>query len=79
MGSSLSLPQACPQMCNSEQVEELKIWGLGQRLLVEQTANMLGSTGPSHLEAHASFFRLSMKGKFVAFWEKFDIHIINMR
>ena len=37
---------------------------LGQRLLVEQTANMLGSTSPSHLEAHAGFFKLSMKGKF---------------
>ena len=41
MGSSLSLPQACPQMCNSEQVEGLKIWGWGQTLLVEQTANVL--------------------------------------
>ena len=33
-------------------------------------------TSPSCLEAHAGFFRLSMKGKFVAFWEKFDFHII---
>ena len=39
------------------------------------------STSPSHLEAHAGFFRLSMNGKFdgfftVTFWEKVDFQII---
>ena len=51
-------------MCNSEQVEGLKIWEWGQTLLVEQTANMLwykvGSTSPSCLEANAGFFILSI-------------------
>ena len=45
----------------------------------------VGSTRPSHLEAHAGFFRLSMKRKFdlyvftVTFWENFYFHIINTR
>ena len=44
----------------------------------------VASTSPSRLEAHADFFRLSMKGKFNihllwAFGKKVDLHIINTR
>ena len=42
----------------------------------------VASTSPSHLEAHAGFFRLPMKGNWclftVTYWGKVNFHILSM-